>query len=244
MRTNISISPGKLSGILFVVVVLLTLASSAGSMLTHLSIDDYYLAEMRESFIRLFNLDGEANISAWYSSSALLLCSFLLGIIALAKKMNHGRYVFHWGFLSVVFLYLSVDEAAMLHEMTLKPLQSLLHLGGFLYYAWIIPAGVAVLILGLTYVRFLAHLAPKTRWLFVIAGLIYVGAAIGVESINGRYVELYNQGIASDGMITIIVTVEEFLEMVGVVVFVYALLDYMQSSDARVRFYVGDQLTP
>jgi hypothetical protein len=40
-----------------------------------------------------------------------------------------------------------------------------------------------------------------------------------------------------------IVTVEEFLEMVGIVVFVYALLDYMQSSDARVSFYIGDQLT-
>ncbi len=86
MKNIIFISPNSFLKILSVVIVLLTLASAAGSLSEQLSIDNYLLAEARDSFIRLFIATGEANIMAWYSSSALLLCSFLLGIIAQAKK--------------------------------------------------------------------------------------------------------------------------------------------------------------
>jgi len=175
MKNIISIAPNRFSQILVVVIVFLTLASAAGSFLGQVSIDNYFLVEMRESFVRLFDPNGEANIIAWYSASTLLLCSFLLGIIALVKKMNYGDYTRHWGILSLIFLYLSVDEAALIHEMAVKPLRDLFDLGGFFYYGWIIPAGVAVLVVGLAYLKFLFHLPSKTRWLFLVAGGISLG---------------------------------------------------------------------
>jgi len=241
MKNIIFISPKKFSQILLVVIGVLTLASIAGSFWRLASIDSYFFVKMRKSFIRLFDPNGEANIIAWYSASALLLCSFLLGIIALAKKADRDSYTLHWGILSLIFLYLSADEAAMLHEIADKPLRELLNLGGFFYYSWIIPAGIAVLIFGLAYVKFLLHLPSKTRWLFLLAGGIFVGGAIGLESISGLLDHSYSQGrMASDEIVIIFETIEEFMEMVGIALFIYALLDYMSSHLQQVSFHIGN----
>jgi len=242
MKNIISISPNRILQILVVVLVFLTLAGAAGSLLGRVSIDNYFLGEMRESFIRLFDPNGEANIIAWYSASALLLCSLLLGIIALSKKMSHDSYTLHWGILSLIFLYLSVDEAAVIHEMAVKPLRSLFNLGGVFYYGWIIPAGIVVLIFGLAYLKFLAHLPSKTRWLFLVAGGIFVGGAIGMESISGLLDHSYSQGrLATDEIVIIFETIEEFMEMLGVAIFVHTLLSYISSHLKQVSFHIGNQ---
>ncbi len=243
MKNIILISPNRFLQILVFVIVFLMLASTAGSFLRLVPIvDNYFLVEMRESFIRLFNPNGEANIIAWYSSSALLLSSLLLGIITLSKKKNYDSYTLHWGILSLIFLYLSVDEAAIIHEMAVKPLRDLFDLGGFFYYSWIIPAGIAVLIFGLAYVKFLTHLPSKTRWLFLVAGGIFVGGAIGLESISGLLDHLYSQGrIASDEVVIIFETIEEFMEMMGIALFIYALLDYASSHLRQMSFHIGNQ---
>jgi len=241
MKNIISISPRKLVQILLVVIVLLTLASAVGSLLGQVTIDNYLLVEMRESWMRLFDPNGEANIIAWYSSSALLLCSFLLSMITLVKK-EQDDYTRHWGALSLIFLYMSVDEAAVIHEMAVKPLRDLFDLGGFFYYGWIIPAGIVVLIVGLAYIKFLLHLPPRTRWLFVVAGIIFVGGAIGLESISGLLDYLYSQArMASDEIVIIFETIEEFLEMLGTAIFIYALLDYASSHLQKVSFHIGNQ---
>jgi len=242
MKNTISISPHKLLQILLVVTVLLTLASAVMSLLDQMSIDNSLLAEMQESWIRLFDPNGEANIIAWYSSSTLLLCSFLLGIIALVKRKQDDDYARHWGILSLIFLYLSVDEAAVIHEMAVKPLRDLFDLGGFFYYGWIIPAGIIVLVVGLAYLKFLLHLPSRTRRLFIVAGGIFVGGAIGMESISGLLDYLYSQErMASDAIVIMFETIEEFMEMLGIVVFIYALLDYASSHLKPVSFHIGNQ---
>ncbi len=242
MKNIIFVSPKKFSQILLVVVGVLILASIAGSFWSLVPVDSHFFVKMRKRFIYLFDPNGEANIIAWYSSSTLLLCSFMLGIIALVKKVNHDSFTLHWGILSFIFLYLSADEAAMLHEIADKPLRELLDLGGFFYYSWIIPAGIAILIFGLAYLKFLFHLPSKTKWLFIIAGGIFVGGAIGMESFSGLYDDMYRQGkIASDGFVIIFETIEESMEMLGIVLFIRALLDYMNSHLETISFSIGNK---
>ena len=60
--------------------------------------------------------NNDASVGAWYSSLLLLFCSILLAIIAASKRRLGERYTFHWGFLSGIFLLMSVDEIARLHE--------------------------------------------------------------------------------------------------------------------------------
>jgi len=63
----------------------------------------------------LFNIRTEGNIPAYYSSSTILFASFLLGFISLFRK-TYGLNYSLWSILSVIFLYLSLDEAVQLHE--------------------------------------------------------------------------------------------------------------------------------
>jgi hypothetical protein len=227
------ISPKKLSQILTLVVLCLTLASIAGQYST------YFLGHARlKGLVRLFDLDDENNIPTWYSSSALLLCSILLATIAFAKKRDGARYVFHWTVLSIIFLFLSLDEAASVHESINKPLRVALNAGPVLYHTWVILGAAVVLAIVVVYWRFLSDLPSPTRRLFLTAGIMYVGGALGVELLGGWYGALYGKKNITYVMIA---TVEEFFEMQGIVVFIYALMSYMSLNIKEVRVRIGDE---
>ncbi|HEY9740431.1 MAG TPA: hypothetical protein V6C90_08060 [Coleofasciculaceae cyanobacterium] len=185
---------------------------------------------------QLFNVDYEQNFPALYSVSALLFCAILLATIAYIKKKDGDRYVRYWTALSIIFLFLSLDEAISLHERTMEPLQSALKASGFLYYAWVIPGGIFVIICLLSFLPFIRHLPAKTRRLFLISGALFVSGALGMEMVSGYHHYLYGKENIVDAMLT---TFEEFLEMLSIVVFIYTLLSYMSSYmkdvDLRVR---------
>jgi hypothetical protein len=63
-----------------------------------------------------FNLDGEANIPTWYSTVLLFSVSLSsLGIYKLSFDHAHSRRF--WLVFSCVYCFLSLDEAAGLHEV-------------------------------------------------------------------------------------------------------------------------------
>lgn len=188
----------------------------------------YFLPEypLKGTFIRLFFIDAENNIPSLYSACALLFCAILLATIAYIKKLAHHRYVRHWGALSLIFLYLAFDEAFVLHEELMEPLRNKLNVGGLLYFAWVIPGAIFVATCLLAYLKFLTDLPPKTRGMFLIAGTVYVGGAMGMELLGGYHTELYGLENMTYVLIT---TFEELLEMLGIVVFIYALLSYISS---------------
>ena len=153
--TPLFLSPRSVLQALLLVISCLALMSLMTSIADSLTLDNYVLGELRESFVRLFTLEGETNVPAWYSSSMLLLCSLLLVIIGVAKQHLGDRYTAHWILMAVIFLYLSLDEAAQLHEMAIKPFRSLFNARGFFYFAWIIPGAAFVGLFVLTYFKFL-----------------------------------------------------------------------------------------
>jgi hypothetical protein len=80
--------------------------------------------------------------------------------------------------------------------------------------------------LGLVYVPFLKRLPKQTRNLFMAAGVIYVGGAVGCEMIGALIVE--RSGLWSPAF-ALEVLVEETLEMSGIALFIYAITSYIQS---------------
>jgi hypothetical protein len=187
-----------------------------------------------EPFVRLLNLDVDRSIPSFFSSMMLLTCSFFLFIIASAKRKDSKSYIY-WAGLSLIFLLLSIDEALMIHESLNDKTQTLLNTSGYFYFAWIIPYGLGLIIFLLAYMKFLLSLPCKTRILFIIAGFVFVSGAIGLEAISGKYFELY-----SDYSMAYIIlsTIEEILEMSGIVVFIYALTSYMDSEFKCNRFRI------
>ena len=226
-QVTLVISPGKLALTLALIVLCLLL----GHVITQ-SVKIHYGYKTLGGIIPEFDLNSENNIPTWYSSSALLLASALLAMIALVKLQWQETYARHWVVLAVIFLFLSMDEAASIHEkgseLALLIMPSLVdsgYLSRYLYFAWVVFGVPFVLLFSLAYLRFLIHLPAKTRSLFVLAGIIYVGGALGVEMLGARDAYLYGEGRPFEH--SMLILWEEGFEMSGIVVFIYALTSYL-----------------
>ncbi|UNU26233.1 hypothetical protein [Microcoleus vaginatus] len=225
MKFQIPLAAGAVTQFLLRVVTCLAVLS----FLSQISL--YYLPDypLIEYVAKIFNVDAERNLPTFYSFLALLFSSLLLGVIAYAKNLDSDRYKNHWKILSFIFLYLSFDEAGQLHEKFINPMRSLLNASGVFYFTWIVPFGFLVAIFLLSYSKFVFHLPVATRKLFVAACALYIGGAIGME-LPGGYL-FSTMGMESVPYL-IVATLEEFLEMLGIVVFIHGLISY-------IKTYVG-----
>jgi hypothetical protein len=210
---------GSVTRLLVGVTLLLILASTAGQGVKYLL--GY---ETAYGLIPLFFVGEERNVPTYYSSLLLLCASALLAVIALTRHRVRALHARHWAALALIFFVLSLDEVAGLHEMMIRPMREALHVGGLLYFGWVVPGGVLVLALGCAYLRFFLDLEPKFQWLFGAAGLLYVGGALGVEMLGGRHADLHGLENLAYRMYQ---TVEESFEMFGLVLFIHALLRYV-----------------
>ena len=185
--------------------------------------------------VPLSYVDSERNIQTFFSTFLLLFTALLLAVITVLKRKQTASHVSHWAILSFGFLCMAVDETASIHELLNVPLRKLLGGGnlGVFYYAWVIPGIALVLALALFFLRFLLRLPAERRLTFLMAATLYIGGAIGVELIGGRFAELHGDQNLTFSMI---VTVEEGLEMAGVIVFIWALLVYIADGYKEVRF--------
>jgi hypothetical protein len=235
MDVAIPVSAKRCALALGLIVVALVAASLGATLLSFQAIDDPFLREVRESVTRLVWLDEEGNIPAWYSASLFLLCSFLLATIASAERQRQSRHSVGWLILSLVFVYLSLDESAQLHELSIPPLRDLFNPTGLLYYPWIVPAGICAALFALGYWRFLTRLPARTRWLFLLAGGVFVAGALGIEALSGKQAVLHGK---ENLTYHLIITVEELFEMAGLIVFIYALLDYISRQFTKLSFEV------
>lgn len=182
----------------------------------------------------LFHLGKEANIPTWYNAALLGITSLLLFVIARAEKFTVDRHSWGWLLLGILFLYLSIDEIALLHERVAMYLGSKLPGNPLMTFGWIIPGILITGTLGVSYVPFVVRLPSRTRWLTILAGVIYLAGALVTEFAAIPY----EMGRPPDMGFAILVATEECLEMCGIILFLYALLDYMRSQipDLRITF--------
>lgn len=233
--TEFSVDPRKCRLALAIAVTFFTLAGSGVQFSRHILGHDYLLG-----LFPLFNLNSEISIPTWYASMTLLLCSMLLALIFIAKRRNGEPFALHWAVLSLVFLYLSIDEGADIHA-TIGNTLSLRVTGithGFLRYTWVLYGIAFVFIVLASSIRFLTRLPRETGRLFILAGLTYVGGALLMEMINGRYADLHGSQNLTYQMMSV---AEESLEMSGVAIFIYALLSYIASHIRTVSLHVERQ---
>lgn len=192
--------------------------------------------------VRLFDVNTENSVPTWYSSIALLLCSLLLWLISVAKGHRNDRFVSHWKGLSIIFLFLSLDEVASLHELVI-PFGRSINSSGFLYYFWVVPGMIFVTTVALIYRKFLIALPTKIRYLFLIAGIVFVSGSVGLEMVGGYYFEsnigenIHTASELTNFSMAVLLALEEFLEMLGVLIFIYALLLYIKMSSIDIDIF-------
>lgn len=211
----LTIRARRVAAALCVVIAGLAIAGVVGQVLRYRFNHDNVFG-----LVPLFGLDREANIPTWYSSVSLLIASALLAAVARARRQARDPDSRYWRGLAVIFLYLSVDEASSIHErLDLVPRAAAL--SAAFHYGWVVVGIAAVAVVGLLCLRFVLRLAPPIRRLFVLAGLLFVGGALGLELLEGYYASAAGPGNLTYALLA---ALEEVLEMAGVAVFIYALL--------------------
>ena len=173
--------------------------------------------------LSFFDLDEEESFGTWFNSGILLIAAGLLVNQARVVQAQGRAWHRSWLVLGIGFLVLSVDEIAGMHEFVNTMMGDT---------PWTVIGFPILLLVALAYLPFLWHHRWRTGLFFLLAGAIYGGGAVGVEHFTDSDVNSlhYNMWTA----------LEEGMEMMGVIVFIYALLDHMRDTpDQVVRVEVG-----
>src|ERR1044072_6055848 len=187
-----------------------------------------------DPFHRLVNLDGEANIPAWFSSSQLLfgcLVAWVTGLLQSSRDRPSGLFLFMIGSW---FILMSMDETAQLHE-------GITGIIGTRYVDWL-PTFLLthkeivalLLILALAVLRFIwGDLKAIWRWsrresILALTGMcVFLLGAAGIEPLGYKFLQL------GSVVYKVEVTIEEFMEMFGASLVVYAALSFAQDQLER-----------
>ena len=207
---TITVSRKFYSGLLLVIGIVL--------IATHLILNSYHyeVDEVPWLIRQLFELDEENNIPTWFSSFLLLNCAAILFI---ATPQKPDKYRFQWLILAAGFLLLAIDEVAGLHESFHTAID----------INWTIPAAVLLALVGSTFIPFLLSLPRELAIKFIVAGLFYVGGALGAEWLSKDFDEdslTYSFAVAG----------EESLEMFGAWLFLYFNLGRVTDQTVSISF--------
>ena len=223
---TITLAPNVVARRLAFVLVLLVLANIAVAV-AYFFLGHQTLLGLTDEF----SFNHENNLPTYFSGIMLLFASVLLAVIAQSKKQE--RMQRHWQGLAIIFLLMSVDEIASLHEEVGIIAARIAGVTGVAQlYFWVVPMFPLLVVLALSYGRFVARLPPRHRRRFVTAGGLYVCGAFGFEVISAWHATRYGYLSFSHAMIF---TIEETLEMSGALLFIYALLHYMNDHVPRIR---------
>lgn len=218
---DFAIAPKRLRRVLATAIAVLVTLSVVGQAAVYL-LPDFPL---RDALASLFYVAREASVPTLYSTVQLLVAAMLLAAIAFWHQRAGNPRSRTWWLLAGVVAFLALDESTLIHERFIGPTRALLGIGsGPLLFAWVIPAAIATVVFALAIRRFAGSLPRPTRRLTTTAFALFVTGALGVELVGSAYASSNGREMFA---YTLIVAVEEALEMVGVAVLIYALLDYI-----------------
>ena len=218
----IKVKPKLLFLYIFVPIVFLVMAHILGQLAIFNIIPGFRGYDLFSVF---FNLDGEANIPTLYTILEWFFCLIFLVLIAFFERNTQPSRYFYWLGLAIIFSFLLIDEFISFHEIS-DQILALFNIKIVLFptNAWVLIYTVVLAPIALVYLRFMIHLPQKTKYLFVFSFIIFMLGAAGIESLELRHVEIYG---LDKYFYLYFVTVEETLEMMGLLIFIYALASHL-----------------
>lgn len=171
-------------------------------------------------YLQFLDLDSEKSLPAWFSSWLLLAGAGLAATHAWVEAGRDDRQMArYWTVLAIIFVYLSLDEEAAIHEK-LSLILHRMQLPGFLHFSWMLVVAPLLLAGGLYFIPFLRRLSSPIGWRIFVAGCVYVAAAIGMEMVAGLIITNYGRS----WLYYVETVIEEGGEMVGAALFISAQL--------------------
>ena len=168
----------------------------------------------------------ERNPSTWFSGLLLAVAG------ALAFVVGRGRSdAARWNLVAALLWLLSVDEVASFHER----LGGIPVIPGVGSRGWV---GAGVLLVGVVAVKLVPWAAAQDTSLRValFAGsAVFIAGAIGFEVLSGNHEVTHGP----DTTYWALATIEENLEMLGVLLVVKGLLDHLATTGRRLGIAFG-----
>lgn len=182
-----------------------------------------------------FDVGIEHNVPTIYSTTQLIFAGFCALSTFKVLRFQGLRDAGYWFFLGIVLIFLGLDEGATIHEMIGGHFHDRFERGGYLYWLWVVPYGVLTAWFAAAYFPFLMRLPKKTRLGLILSGAIFVAGAIGVEMISAAEYEVAKEAGVRSLKYYLLYSVEESMEMLGIALFVYYVLDYLASLAPSVQ---------
>lgn len=209
--------------------------SIAAFLLIHLLLQYLYHIhgiELLSSLRGRFNVDNEISLPTWFSQCLLLVPAIAALIIAKLSDIKKDGNRLYWLAIAGLFIFLSADEGAMLHEAFITKFREwTVDAGtqGLAAHTWLLPVGLILLLLAIPFGLFLRRLPRRTSWLLIAGIGTYVSGAIIIEALGLSYITAGS--FAYEGLN---VAFEEGLELAGTAITIYALLDYLKNNTNEI----------
>lgn len=185
-------------------------------------VSKYLGHERLMGFSDLLDVGSEGNLPNLYSSFLLMAAAMLLFVTAGSHWEKQQR---KWRVLAWIFVYISVDEGAGIHDRLVEPLRKIFHLvDGLFFMSWVIIGIPIVIGLAIYFFPFVMSLRPRVRFWTIVSGAVYVSGALILEMVEGKYFAAHGD----NGVFRIMISAEEGMEMLGVTAFIYAILLHLQ----------------
>jgi hypothetical protein len=175
----------------------------------------------------LFDLDGEANIPAWFSSAQLLVVALAFWTHALRQPRSLRPSKTFFGLAGCAALYASMDEAGQIHEqvtawMGRRYVDWLPAYAGkhFWWVMIVVAAGLGLIQMFVADLLTICREYRRFGVLVVIGVCIGLGGAMGVETLGYKLLHGDRTSFWYKGEVTL----EEFMEMFGVTLTLFATL--------------------
>lgn len=188
--------------------------------------------------VDFFYLDLENNLPTWFQSVSLIGAALFVAGCGYDAQRHGGPFVRHWYLLAIGFVYLSADEMASIHERLINPMQRIIEPTGIWAPTWVIVGVIGAGAIGLAYLRFLLHFGWPARLQIACAAMLYLGGSLGTEMATATMFDTTDLNYKNSFQYALMAHLEEFLEMVGLLVFLDFLLRRL-SGVAPIRLAVG-----
>jgi hypothetical protein len=172
-----------------------------------------------------FDFDDEVSLPSWYSFIILFLVSASAAFAYLLENSPKKRFA--WLVLAILYLLMSIDEAAGLHEFVLQTMHNIYYLDQdplVSKNAWWLALPFILIAISALGIMVYKALPRRTVSLMAIGIVLFMIGAVAIDALTATVpLQTYaNQGL--------LVALEESLEIIGTLIILYAILMYIEQN--------------
>jgi hypothetical protein len=174
------------------------------------------------------DFDDEISVPTWFSVALLLIIGITSFVAAYLESNNKRKII--WLALGFIGFAMSIDEAASIHEFILQSLHNAFFLNQEALARrnawWILGPIIVIALLIALWAAFKA--LPKKTFQLIGAGFI-------IMLIGGVFIDALSEGLSpgSYWYQGISVGIEELLEIIGMIIILYAIMNYIEHNYSR-----------